>query len=216
MTTAIEIKQASFAYDATTALENINVTIEKGEFIGIIGPNGGGKTTLLKIILGFLKLQIGNVTIFDSPPEKMQKKMGYVPQSIYMDREFPITVIDLVLMGSISKINRLGFYYDKEKEKAFSLLKSMNLDDLHNKPIGNLSRGQFQKALILRALIGDPEILILDEPTASIDMEAEKLIFDLLLSYKGKKTILMVNHDLNTTIKNVDRGYFGPKKHKNT
>jgi zinc transport system ATP-binding protein len=203
MKNQIEIKNLSFCYSAKPILKDVNVTINKNEFIGIIGPNGGGKTTLLKLLMGFLSPHVGKIKIFGKKPQNVRNIFGYVPQSYNIDRTFPISVLDVVLLNTINKGSIFG-YSKKIKEKAVSLLEKLGLKDHIHSPYGKLSGGQTQRALIARALIFDPEILILDEPTANIDIKAEQEIFDLLTNEK-KRTILMVTHDLNTIISKVQK-----------
>ena len=197
----IEVKDLSFSRDKTNILEHINLTVEQGEFIGIFGPNGGGKTTFLKLLLGLLKPQRGSIKIFGEHPESVRSRMGYVPQAKLFDLQFPISVLEVVLMGLLSE----GPYTKISKEKARSALEKVKLSDKENRPFGTLSGGQAQRVLIARALVGEPEILLLDEPTVSIDAEAEKNIYELLEELKGNITILMVTHDLQPIIAKAER-----------
>ncbi|HSX04668.1 MAG TPA: ABC transporter ATP-binding protein [Rhabdochlamydiaceae bacterium] len=196
----IEFKDVSFSRDKTVILQHINLLIKKGEFIGIFGPNGGGKTTFLKLLLGLLKPTHGSIKIFGESPESARSRMGYVPQAKLFDLQFPISVLEVVLMGLLSKKND-----KKAKEKARSALARVNLLDKESKPFGTLSGGQAQRVLIARALVGDPEILLLDEATVSIDADAEKTIYELLTELKGKITILMVTHDLQPILEKAER-----------
>lgn len=202
---AIVVESLEFAYEKTTVLENVGFSIKKGEFVGIIGPNGGGKTTLLKLIMGFLKPDRGEILLFGSSPKNERKRMGYVPQTNAFDKYFPITVVELVLMGSITKSLWFGAYPKEMKERALALLEKLQLSSYKDKTFGSLSGGLAQRALIARALLSDPDLILLDEPTASIDPETRQKIFDLIDEMKGKKTILMVTHDLKTAIEKVER-----------
>ncbi len=193
----IEIANLSFSYDSVTVLEKVNLGIAQGEFVGIIGPNGGGKTTLLKLLMGFLKPTKGKV--------HSRGRIGYVPQINRTDRDFPITVQELIWLGALSKISFWGTYPVEIKEKANGLMELLGLTAHKEKMFGALSGGLAQKALLARALLSDPDILILDEPTANIDGTTTIAILELLESFKGKKTILMVTHDLKTIIERVDR-----------
>ena len=208
----ISINDLSFSFDKTPILEDVNLQIEKGQFIGFIGPNGGGKTTLLKLIIGLLQSQTGTIKVLGENPKDIRSKIGYVPQVINVDRNFPISVYELVLLGGISESKFLKKYPKNIKDKALDFLEKMDLLHLKNKSFGQLSGGEFQKALIARALISDPDILVLDEPTANIDVIAEKKIFDLILQYKGKKTILIVSHDLEIIIEHVKEVVFVQRK----
>ncbi|NGX30370.1 MAG: High-affinity zinc uptake system ATP-binding protein ZnuC [Candidatus Anoxychlamydiales bacterium] len=204
MKNIIKIQKLNFCYKVKPILLDVNLNVEVGDFIGIIGPNGGGKTTLLKLIMGMLRPHTGKIKIFNKNPKEMRDKIGYVPQKYNLDKYFPITNLELVLLGFLTK-SRFGFFTKKQKEKAKDLLEKVGLKEFIDKPFGKLSGGQAQRALIARALISDPEILILDEPTASIDPESEKAIFDILIKSNEKRTILMVSHDLNTIIKEVNK-----------
>lgn len=194
----IQIKDLHFSYDKNSILENVNLTILPGEFIGIIGPNGGGKTTLLKLIMGFLKPNQGRI-------EKKELKIGYVPQTNRLDKLFPITVFELVLMGIMEEAGWFGKFSKSNKQKAYHALERLQLLPHADKTFGSLSGGLAQRALIARALVSDPEILLLDEPTASIDVETKKKIYEILGEIKGNITILMVTHDLNVAIEKVGR-----------
>lgn len=195
---AILAEDLEFSYDKTPILENVQISIKKGEFVGIIGPNGGGKTTLLKVLMGFLKPSRGKVSLFS-------KAVGYVPQVNRLDKLFPITVLELVLMGMIKESRWFGSFSKKNKEKAEEMLEKLHLTAYSDKSFGSLSGGLAQRALIARALISDPDLLFLDEPTASIDAETKQRIYSLLEEIKGRKTILMVTHDLTAAVEKVER-----------
>ncbi len=204
MKNVIKIQKLNFCYKVKPILLDVNLNIEENDFIGIIGPNGGGKTTLLKLIMGMLKPHTGSIKIFNKNPKEARDKIGYVPQQYNLDKFFPITNLELVLLGFLTK-SKFGFFTKKQKQKAKDLLEKVGLKEFIDKPFGKLSGGQAQRVLIARSLISDPKILILDEPTASIDPESEKAIFDILIKSNKKRTILMVSHDLNTIIKEVNK-----------
>lgn len=205
MKTIIQLKDVNFSYSHTPILTNVNLEIHPGEFIGIIGPNGGGKTTFLKLLLGFLKPTSGSITILNKSPQESSKEISYVPQNQRFDRDFPISVLELVLMGRLSRLSWYGSYSQSDKEAALQALERVRLVDFQNRPFGTLSGGQAQRALIARALVSDPQLLLLDEPTASVDSQAEADIYDILSTLRGKMTILMVTHDLSSAIEQVDR-----------
>ena len=194
----IEIENLSFQYDRAPVLENLSLSINKGEFIGIFGPNGGGKTTFLKLLLGFLKSQVGKIVL-------MTSKIGYVPQIARFDRQFPISVLDIALMGLIGEASWWGGYRSDARARALEALERVGLKDLENRAFGTLSGGQAQRVLIARAIVNEPELLILDEPTANVDPRAEEEIFTLLNELKPSKTILLVTHDLQNVLKKSDR-----------
>ncbi len=202
---AVSVENVSFAYRHQNILKNISFKIKKGDFIGIFGPNGGGKTTLLKLLMGFIKPNTGNINILGMSPQEAQKQIAYVPQNLRFDRQFPISVMELVLSGRLSHLPWYGRYSHKDEELALQMLEKLGLKEMKDHSFGSLSGGQAQRALIARALISNPEILILDEPTASVDANAEKEIYTLLDELKGKITILMVTHHLHATINHVDR-----------
>jgi zinc transport system ATP-binding protein len=201
----IKFEKVSFCYQIKPILKDVNLTIDKGDFIGIIGPNGGGKTTLLKLLMGMLSPHRGKIKVFNKDPKDVRDKFGYVPQSYNIDKYFPISALEVILLGMLTK-SKFGFFSKKLKTKAKDLLELFGLKDFIYKPFGKLSGGQIQRVLIARALISDPEILVLDEPTANIDPESQKSIFDILLNNTDKKrTILMVSHDLQTIITKVKK-----------
>ncbi len=203
--TVIEVKDLSFEYENNPILARVNLNVKKGEFLAIFGPNGGGKTTFLKLLLGFLKPDSGEITIFGTSPRKARGRISYVPQVAQFDRQFPLSVLDLVLMGCLSKSTIWGTLPKNAKQKALEALDKVGLLDKQAQAFGTLSGGQAQRALIARALVSEPSILFLDEPTASVDPEAEAQIHHLLLRLKGTMTILMVTHDLQGIIEKADR-----------
>ncbi len=202
---AVEMSQVSFSYGNVSVLQKADLQIGNGEFIGIMGPNGGGKTTLLKLLMGFLTPSQGKISVFGKNPSEIRLKIGYVPQVHRTDRDFPITLNELVLLGSLSKTSFWGGYPAEIKEKALHLIEKMGLTPHKNKVFGSLSGGLAQRALLARALLSDPDLILLDEPTANIDPPSSSVIFEWLSSLKGQKTILLVTHDLRTIIERVDR-----------
>lgn len=203
--TAISLSKLSFSYDHTSILENISLRIPQGSFVGIIGPNGGGKTTLLKLLMGFLIPTKGTISLFNETPVKARTRIGYVPQFHRFDKEFPITVEEIVLLGALSKASLFGIYPKSVRAQALELLKEFDLLKHAKKTFGSLSGGMAQKALLARALLSDPDLLLLDEPTANIDAPTSLAILDKLERLKGKKTILLVTHDLKTVAEKVDQ-----------
>ena len=201
----IQVQELEFAYEKTLILHQVNFKVAKGEFVGIFGPNGGGKTTLLKLLMGFLKPKKGHIHLFGKPPKMVLSKIGYVPQLKGFDKKFPISVLEVVLMGALSKARWWGGFPHVEKERALDSLKRVGLYKKRDQPFGTLSGGEAQRVLIARALTSQPEILLLDEPTASIDREAEQMIYQLLEELKKSITILMVTHDLQALVGQVDK-----------
>lgn len=197
METIVSLKDVNFAYDGgPLVLEDINFEIYQNEFIGIIGPNGGGKTTLLKLIMGLLKPTAGNVTVFNKPPEASRKAIGYVPQFTTFNREFPISVKDVVLMGRLGNTRAFACYRKKDRNVVYRVLEQLEIEKLQNRPIGTLSGGQLQRVMIARALACEPKLLLLDEPTANIDIHAEKNVLDILEEINREVAIVIVSHDI--------------------
>jgi zinc transport system ATP-binding protein len=203
--TVIRFKDVYFGYNQLCVLENINFSIEKGEFVGIIGPNGGGKTTLLKLMLGILKPRSGALDVFGSDPRRAGSRVSYVPQASTFDRQFPISVYDLVLSGRLSRLPWHGRYRKTDKEAAQQALKTVKLENLQHRSFGTLSTGQAQRALIARALAANPEILLLDEPTASIDPETSEDVLRILTKLTPDITVVMVTHNLRAVIHDAQK-----------
>ena len=197
MAYAVELKNISVKYGDLDALKNINIQVPEGAFLGIIGPNGGGKTTLLKVVLGLIDPVEGEVKIFGHSLGQAVDQIGYVPQVSNFDRSFPISVLDVVLMARLGGKVRFFHQYKKEdKKKAETVLNQLNLLHLKDRQIGKLSGGQLQRVLIARGLAIEPEILLLDEPTASVDASSSSQIYELLKELNEKKTIIVVTHDM--------------------
>jgi zinc transport system ATP-binding protein len=193
---AIEINNLNFSFDELLILENINMKIERGDFAGLVGPNGGGKTSILKLILGLYKPQTGKISIFGGSLKKHRKSIGYVPQYANFNSDFPISVLDTVLQGRLGVTRGFGRYGKQDKTIAHKVMQETEIIDLSQRPIQSLSGGQMQRVLVARALAVEPEILLLDEPTANIDQRAEKDIFDLFKSINQRMTILIISHDI--------------------
>lgn len=205
MTPILTLDHVSYVYSEKPVLSDVSITINQGEYIGVIGPNGGGKTTLLKLIMGLLKPKSGSISLFGQPPEEALDMISYVPQNLSFDKKFPISVSELVLSGLLSKLPWYGSYSKSQREEAQKAIEMMGLAGLESRALGTLSGGQMQRALISRALVSKPKLLLLDEPTANIDTQAEAEIYNLLQKLSGEMTILMVTHDLKTSIEQVDR-----------
>lgn len=188
----INIKNLFFKYQKTEVLENVNLTIKDDDFLAIIGPNGGGKSTLLKLILGLLPLQSGTI---EKNIENNQ--VGYVPQNTNLNIDFPITALEVVLMGHISSKKRLFGYSKDEISCALESLNQVGMKEYANKKIGDLSGGQRQRVFIARALCSNPKIMLLDEPTASIDVQGQQEIYELLRELNKTICIVVVSHDLS-------------------
>ena len=201
----IDVDNVSFNYGAVSVLENISFKIYEDEFIGIIGPNAGGKSTLLKLILGLLKPNKGVISKFKYDGKALINNIGYVSQHSTFPRDFPITVGEVVMMGHIGTSSKFFHYSKKEIELAKQAMQKLEIQDIEKRKIGELSGGQLQRVLIARELVCQPEILILDEPTSNVDMRIEEDIFLLLKNYSEHMTIIVVSHDIAFISSYVDR-----------
>ena len=202
----VEIKDVWFAYNGQTVLEDVSLDIQPGDFIAMIGPNGGGKTTLLKLMLGLLKPGKGSIRILGDTTEKASHHIGYVSQDVHINRNFPITSIDVVLMGNLKPNRRWGRSSAQDRREALDALERMEIKEFAESKIGELSGGQRQRVFIARALVTKPKVLLLDEPTASIDAKGQAEFYRLLKELNEDITILVVSHDLvaiSTYVKSV-------------
>ncbi|MGF1498776.1 MAG: metal ABC transporter ATP-binding protein [Elainellaceae cyanobacterium] len=199
----IELEQVWAGYSKNPVLQDINLTVHTLDYIGIIGPNGGGKTTLFKVLLGLLSPQRGRVSILGRSPHKGRRHIGYVPQSIYFDQTFPICVWEVVQAGRLGH-GRLGRRFDRQDQRIVKqALDQVGLLDLKQHPVSELSGGQLQRAYIARALATEPQILLLDEPTANLDSQVSQSIYDLLWELNQQITIVMISHDIGAVSSHV-------------
>lgn len=196
MSNVVEIDNLSFAYAGVPVLEHISLDIPERQFLGIVGPNAGGKSTLLKIILGLLKPQQGHIKVLGKSPKKARPDLGYVPQYPAFARDFPVTVEQVVLMGRLGQGRVIGGYSRNDKAICHRVMEETEIRNLAQRRIDQLSGGQLQRVLVARALACEPRILLLDEPTANIDMRVENELFDLLKILNKRMTILVVSHDI--------------------
>ena len=188
-----------------TVLRDLSFSVDEGDFLAIVGPNGGGKTTLLRVLLGLQKPVEGRVLVFGAVPGRFPEKIGYVPQRLFFDRDFPLGVREAVLMGRMALKTPFQHYNKADRAAADEALGIVGLSALGNRRIGALSGGELQRVLIARALAGKPELLLLDEPTASVDPEMRTSIYDLLDQLKKSITIVLVTHDTGTVSRFVER-----------
>jgi zinc transport system ATP-binding protein len=196
-TPIIEVANLSFRFDTgPPVLEDVNLEIAAGDFASVIGPNGGGKTTLVKLIVGLLKPTTGRVRVFGLPPAKARPRIGYMPQHAMMDPRFPVRATDVVLMGRLGVGRRFGNYNRADREAAADALTKVDLEALGGRPFSDLSGGQRQRVLLARALVTDPDLLLLDEPAAGLDHRVEQDFFELLQELNQHITIVLVTHDL--------------------
>jgi zinc transport system ATP-binding protein len=193
---AVEVDHVWFSYEGTTVLTDVTFSLPQGEFLGIIGPNGGGKTTLLKLMLGILKPDRGRVRILGREPHVASRRIGYVPQNTDFNRGFPISVMDVALMGRLA-MSRVGKSFSSgDREKVEEILKRVGMWEYRSRPIGKLSAGQRQRVFIARAMATEPKILFLDEPTSSVDIDFHTDLYDLLKEVNKEVTIVVITHDI--------------------
>jgi zinc transport system ATP-binding protein len=201
----VRLQDIRVNYGNIPALEDVTLSIFQYDFLGIIGPNGGGKSTLLKVILGLVKPYSGSVSVFGKPPEQARSWIGYVPQRLSFDHDFPVSVWDVVMMGRYGKTGFFRRYNRGDKTAAEKALARVGMRDYRNKQIGRLSGGQQQRVFIARALVAEPKLLLLDEPTASIDPTMQTEFYELLEELKKSLTIVMVSHDIGAVSIYVDK-----------
>lgn len=197
----IEITGLTVGYDdKPNVLKNVNLDVFQNDFLGIIGPNGGGKTTLLKTILGLLKPTSGCISFFDKGIKKNKINIGYLPQINQIDKKFPISVYDVILSGLTMPNGLLASYSKAQKEKVKEVAGHMGLNDLLDRSIGALSGGQLQRALLGRAIVDNPSLLVLDEPNTYVDKRFETNFYSLLEEINQNTAIILVSHDVGTVI----------------
>jgi len=196
-TSIVEITDVDFAYKVgETVLHDVSLDIRQGDFIAMIGPNGGGKTTLLKLILGLLKPYKGSIRVLGQSTQNASSYIGYVPQDVHINSSFPITAMDVVLMGKFDPKKRWSWKSSSNREEAMASLDRLEMGEHGEKKIGELSGGQRQRIFIARALVTKPKLLLLDEPTTNIDTKGQTELFELLKELNTDITILVVSHDL--------------------
>lgn len=199
--TIIKLEKICFSYSHDEVIKDISLQIHKGDYVGIIGPNGGGKSTLLKIMLGILKPTNGRVELFRTPLNEFKEwpRIGYVPQKTYTEINFPVTVEEVVAMGRYGKIGLFHFPTKIDKKKVHQALRQVDMYEFKNRQINDLSGGQHQRVIIARALVTEPEIIFLDEPTVGVDIKTQKQFYALLrkLNKDLSLTLVLVSHELD-------------------
>ena len=183
--------------DGMPVLEAVNLSIKQHDFLGIIGPNGGGKTTLLKAILGLITPTRGRITIFGLAPDKGRRFVGYVPQYSLFYRDFPVSVLDVVLMGRLGRMRPPRRYSEEDMRIAYEALETVEMLEYKDRQIGKLSGGQQQRVFIARALVNQPKLLLLDEPMANVDPQMQKELYELFESLRKQMAIVLVSHDIS-------------------
>ncbi len=201
----VDMQHVYFSYDGIMVLEDINLTLYERDFLTIIGPNGGGKTTVLKLILGLLRPTTGTITVFDGKPQHARTRIGYLPQLLVSEFDFPISVLEVVLMG---RLGRTGFghhYSKKDVAIARGALDNVGMRDFRDTAIGHLSGGQRQRVFIARALATEPQLLLLDEPVSSVDTKWQQSFYELLAELNKRIAIVLVTHDIGVVSTYVDK-----------
>jgi zinc transport system ATP-binding protein len=197
ITPVVEVENLWFSYNGQPILRDVNLQIKKGEFLAILGPNGGGKTTLLKLILGILKPGRGTIRVFGKAPKEVASRIGYVPQDTNFKKDFPISSLDVVLMGRLGHAGSARHYTKQDRVLAEEALDRMGMRDYRTRRIGDLSGGQRQRIFIARALAANPDIMFMDEPTASVDVKGQEDLYSLLKEMNKAMTIVVVTHELS-------------------
>lgn len=201
----VKIEDLWVYYDGVPVLEGINLSVEQDDFLGIIGPNGGGKTTLLKVILGLITPSRGKVLVLGKTPEKSRNRIGYVPQYNLFDHDFPVSVWEVVLMGRFGRAGLFKRYSRQDRKVTQRVLETVGMINYKDRQIGKLSGGEQQRVFIARALVAEPRLLLLDEPTASVDPAMQTELYELLERLKQRMAIVLVSHDISAVSIYVDK-----------
>lgn len=196
MTELIKVNGVSASYDDKQVLDNVSLTVFEKDFLAIIGPNGGGKTTLVKVILGLKKPDCGNVTFFSNGHPAAYINIGYLPQYTSIDRNFPISVYDVVLSGLNSQKPFLRPFTKHQRQQVHDTIERMELSEFTNKNIGTLSGGQLQRVLLARAIVSKPNAIILDEPNTYVDARFKEQMYQMLETANKECAVVMVSHDI--------------------
>lgn len=199
----IKLENISAAYDGRVVLRNVNLTVAADDYLGIIGPNGGGKTTLIKIILGLKKQTSGKVRFYRDGKEVKNITMGYLPQYSKIDKDFPISVYEVVLSGLASQKKIFRPYSRAQTQQVDKTLEEMQLEELKRRPINALSGGQLQRVLLARALVSSPDVIVLDEPNTYIDKNFQAQMYEMLGRINKQRAIIIVSHDITEILDNV-------------
>lgn len=201
----IEINHVYFSYDEVPVLQDVNITIKERDFLAIIGPNGGGKTTILKLVLGLLEPDKGTIRVFGRTPRQARRLIGYLPQQFTFDFDFPISVMEVVLMGRLGKRGMGKRYTRADIDVCMRALQQVGMEDYRETEIGNLSGGQRQRVLIARALTSEPRLLLLDEPVSSVDTQWQQSFYELLHDLNKEIAVIIVTHDISVISAYVDK-----------
>lgn len=202
---AVNIEDLSVKIDGRRVLEEVNLRIREGEFLGVIGPNGGGKTTLLRAILGLVKPERGRIEVFGESPEAARKQIGYLPQKSLFDPKFPITALEVVMMGRYGARGLFRRYTGRDADASREALSLVGMEDYADREIGSLSGGEQQRVFVARAIVSSPRLLLLDEPASGIDSAVQIEFYELLRELNEKVTIIMVSHDISAVSAHVKK-----------
>jgi zinc transport system ATP-binding protein len=203
----LSIRDLCVFKDDHTVLNRVSLDLEEGDFLGLIGPNGGGKSTLLKVILGLIRPGRGEVKVFGTSPDAARGRVGYMPQKTLFDPNFPVTAFEVVLMGRFSKTGLFRRYSQTDREAALHALEAVGMRELANREIGALSGGEQQRVFVARSLVSEPRLLLLDEPTAGVDAAQQADFYELLSHLNREKgiAIILVSHDITAVSKYVNK-----------
>jgi len=199
----MELRGVDFSYGPLKVLEGVDLTLRRGDYLAVLGPNGGGKTTLLKIVLGLLRPDAGQVSVFGQEPAKGKASVGYVPQHTNIRPDFPVSVLDVVLMGLATSKSLGPRTSAAQRDQALEALALVDMADCAGRRIGALSGGQRQRVFIARALASGPELLLMDEPTASVDAHGRFCLYELLSKLSDRTSVVVVSHDLSVVASRV-------------
>lgn len=202
----METRNATFSYGGAAVISDVTISIAEREYVCIVGPNGGGKTTLLKLIVGLLEPDSGEIRVMGLPPRRARQMIGYMPQHSMVDFQFPISVADVVATGLLPGGAGPAGYRSRGGEAVRKSLEEVGIAEFMNRPFSNLSGGQRQRALIARAIVSNPQLLLLDEPASNMDIAAERGFYELLKTLNSRMTIVMVSHNpwvVSNSVKNV-------------
>ena len=205
MAAALDFQKTNFRYREVPVLVDVSLRVEEGECVAMIGPNGGGKSTMLKLALGLLKPESGTIQVFNHAPHTGCRLIGYVPQHLHFDPKFPVTCLEVVLMGRLDRLPWWGRYSREDLAAAGEILRRVGLMEMEERPFASLSGGQKQRVLIARALFTEPRLLLLDEPTANVDLTVEERFVELLEELRERVTIVLVTHDLGLVERLTDQ-----------
>jgi zinc transport system ATP-binding protein len=200
--TVVSVRDVCFSYTGTEVLHNVSFTVQERDLVAVVGPNGGGKSTLLRILLGLLEPRYGTVRVLGGLPKEARRRIGYVPQHISFDQRFPVTAFDVVRMGRVER-RAFGRYSRQDNEAARQALERVGMINLRNRPFSHLSGGERQRVLIAHALAAEPAMLLLDEPTANVDPMTQSALHELFHALNETVTIIFVSHNVNVVTRYV-------------